>query len=302
MHNYKDPSNAKIIVFADSNDDYTKANGGSGKSLIAYAALKQLRKVKYLSGKSFDPESQFKFQLVNEMDDVILIDDVRKQFTFETLYNAVTNDLEATKKGQTPKVVDFDKSPKIIVTTNWGIFGQGDSDKRRRNVVGFSNYYNNSFTPAMDFGKRLMMDWDETQWAYFDSFFVACVQKYFEIGLKDHNPEAVDMKAINAVEDKEFVDYVIDNLPKWTSELHQFSMEEIIKDIPMDLRKETPQKTKRSWRKIIDFLGFEVMEQLHSYNGKVTRMKWLVKKDEYKGKRLVDGVINNDVGIEGEPF
>jgi len=276
-HSYKDPTEGKIIVLAETSLGI-EANGGTGKSIIAYVAMEKIRKVSYIGGDTFDPDRDFKFQTVDPFSDIIIIDDVEKRFKYKSLYNVATNVMTIERKHQGAVNLSYTESPKIVVTTNYGILGQGESDKRRRIVVGFENYYSEKFTPMDEFGRRFFEDWNDKDYNQFYSFFIKSCQLYLNEGLENWNSAAVDLKALNAVEGEDFVEWITDNVSLWYGRSRQKTMDAIVEDIPNDLRRETPTKTKRSFKRVVESLGYELRERQEKYGGRSHRCKYLFKE------------------------
>jgi hypothetical protein len=277
VHSYKDPAQGKIVVFAESSLGI-QANGGTGKSIIAYVALSKVRKVDYIGGDTFDPDRDFKFQTVDPFSNVIVIDDVEKRFKYKSLYNVATNVMTLERKHQGAINLEYTESPKIVVTTNYGILGQGDSDKRRRVVIGFTNHYSQKYTPADEFGRRFFEDWGWQDLNQFYGFFIASCQKYLNEGLEDYNSGLVDLKALIAVEGEDFVEWIKDNTSAFYGYANRKTWDGVLSEIPKDLHRDNSMKTKRSFKRVAESLGYEVREKLERFNGRVQRYKYLFKE------------------------
>jgi len=183
LHNFKDPSKGKITLFTDEViSPEGRANGGSGKSLVA-KAVGQIRHLQMLDGEKFDPTHRFAYQDVSVENQIILIDDIDADFPFSGMFTAATGDLTVEPKGEKRLTIPFDLSPKFIITSNHPIKGSGSSYKRRQTVVEFANYYSEDFTPADDFGHFFFQEWDENEWKLFDSYMIHCLQVYLSNGL-----------------------------------------------------------------------------------------------------------------------
>lgn len=211
-HDYKDKSNARAIILCDEEislaDD---SNGGTGKSLIC-SALKHIKNTEVIDGKNFRTDSPFIFQKVDIDTEVVLIDDVRKNFDFESLLSAITSDLTIEKKNQKPQTIPFEESPKFIITTNYTISGNGNSYDRRKHEIEFSNYYNSKWTPRDDFGHNLFDEWPEDEWTWFYLCIAIYVQRYLKHGLMKYEIKNLSYRrAVNSTS-QEFIDFALDHI------------------------------------------------------------------------------------------
>jgi hypothetical protein len=181
LHTYKSNSNNKAIIFNDEIISDTP-NGRSGKGLF-WNALKQLRKVQSLDGKTFDFNKSFPYQNVSTDCQILVFDDVKKHFNFESLFSVITEGITIEYKGKDSIKLDVTESPKIIITTNYTIKGDSASFNARKYEVEMSSYFNENFTPVDEFGHELFNDWDSEEWARFDNFMIECIKKYLTFGL-----------------------------------------------------------------------------------------------------------------------
>jgi len=82
---------------------------------------------------------------------VLSFDDVKKHFDFERLFSVITEGITIEKKNKDAIKIPFDKSPKIIITTNYAIKGKGNSFERRKWELEFKQFYTQEFTPQVEF-------------------------------------------------------------------------------------------------------------------------------------------------------
>jgi hypothetical protein len=183
LHSYKTNSNNKAIIFNDEviSDN---PNGRSGKGLF-WNALKKIRKVQSLDGKTFDFNKSFPYQNVSTDCQVLVFDDVKKNFNFENLFSVITEGITIEYKGKDSIKLDVTESPKIIITTNYTIKGDSASFNARKYEVEMSSYFNDKYTPIMEFGHELFNEWDEEEWARFDNYMMECISIYLNHGLID---------------------------------------------------------------------------------------------------------------------
>ncbi|GHU80113.1 hypothetical protein FACS1894145_5790 [Bacteroidia bacterium] len=93
----------------------------------------------------------------------VFIDDVRPGFDFESLFANITGDWAVNYKGGRRCTFPFATSPKIYLTTNHALNGEGSSFKDRQWLIAFSDYYNDQRKPIHDFGVMFFDEWDFEQ-------------------------------------------------------------------------------------------------------------------------------------------
>lgn len=194
LHSFKTNSNNKAIIF---NDEVISENpnGRSGKGIF-WNALKQLRKVQSLDGKTFDFNKAFPYQSVATDCQVLVFDDVKKSFNFENLFSVITEGISIEYKGKDSIKLDVTESPKIIITTNYTIQGDSASFNARKYEVEMSSYFNDNYTPIMEFGHELFNEWNDDEWAAFDNYMMNCISIYLENGLIDMPLKNLDYRKL----------------------------------------------------------------------------------------------------------
>lgn len=186
LHGYKDPATAKMVFFSDCNNAHGISEGRTGKSLIAQVALRQMRNLAVVDGKQFDYKDKFMLDNVDESTDIVCMQDMRKNFNQETLYNLITGDFQIGKKYKSKEVIPFEVAPKIIADSNFSIRLTGGSDFARIITIGFGHFFNYRNTPADYYGKRFFDDWNDTEYDKFYSFMFQCVSDYLNKGVKSY--------------------------------------------------------------------------------------------------------------------
>tara|TARA_R110002153_G_scaffold90976_1_gene221776 strand:- start:6 stop:2345 length:2340 start_codon:yes stop_codon:yes gene_type:complete len=206
LHSHQNASKPKVIIF---NDEMISdvPNGGSGKGLI-HKGIGHIKKLSTINGKGFDPSGQFAYQTVDTDTQVLTFDDVDRNFNFENFFSLITEGLTIEKKGKDAIKIPFNESPKISITTNYTVKGEGGSHNRRVFEVEMAGYFNENYNPEDEFGHLLFDDWDELEWSKFDNYMLRCVQYYLNEGL-------VECKSVNLLERKlrnetssEFIDFM----------------------------------------------------------------------------------------------
>ena len=163
LHSYKTQADNKAIIL---NDEIItdEPNGWSGKGVF-FNGIKQLKKLVALNGKKIDLNSQFAFQTVKADCQVLVFDDVKRNFPFEDLFSIITEGLEIEYKGQGAIKLPVTKSPKIVITTNYTIKGEGGSFDARKFELELSSYFNSKFSPKDKFGHMFFDEWDSDEWS-----------------------------------------------------------------------------------------------------------------------------------------
>jgi hypothetical protein len=207
IHAHKNKSEQKAIIFNDQEID-DNPNGGSGKSLML-TALNHFRRMVKIDGKTFNPtQSDFVYQRVNVDTQIISFDDVKKNFNFEQLFSLITEGIPVNRKNKDEFYIPFERSPKVVITTNYVINGAGGSHDRRRHEVEFYQYFSSKRSPKDEYGKYFFDDWNADEWFYFDLYMIKCVMKYLERGLVEVKSINADKKRFIQNTSKEFFDWV----------------------------------------------------------------------------------------------
>jgi len=208
LSTYKNKMNNKAIIL---NDEVISENpeGGTGKGLFVQG-VKQIRKVSILDGKAFDDKKSFPYQTVSQDTNILIFDDVKKNFDFEQKFSLVTEGLTLERKNKDAIKLTVEESPKIVISTNYAIKGEGNSHSRRRHEIEIGQYYNGNLTPYDDFGRQLFDDWSLDEFQRFDNFMVECLQMYLKFGLTKQNAKNIKLRKFIAETSMEFYEWVQD--------------------------------------------------------------------------------------------
>ncbi len=206
MHSFKTSANNKAVILNDETIS-DNPNGGSGKGLFCFA-LSQMKRVAILDGKTFDATKSFAYQTVGADTQILVYDDVPKNFAFENLFSVVTEGITLEKKNKDAIKLPVGKSPKIVINTNYTLGGVGGSFERRKWEIEFSSFFSSSHTPLMEFGHMLFDEWSEAEWSKFDCLMIDCLRMYLENGLiKQEFTNLADRKFIKETS-FDFYEYV----------------------------------------------------------------------------------------------
>ena len=205
---YKNKMNNKAIIL---NDEVISENpeGGTGKGLFIQG-IKQIRRVSVLDGKSHDDKKSFPYQTVSQDSQVIVFDDVKKNFDFESKFSLVTEGMTIERKNKDAIKLTVEDSPKMVITTNYAIKGEGNSHDRRRHEIEIAQYYGKNITPYNEFGSQLFDDWDLDEFQSFDNYMIFCLQSYLKFGLIEQQAKNVKTRRFIMETALEFMEWAED--------------------------------------------------------------------------------------------
>ena len=207
LHSYQSESKPKTIIFNDEMVSDDVPNGGSGKGLI-HKAIGKLKNIVIEDGKKFDAKMQFAYQKVRRDTQIFLMDDVNKGFNFENLFSIVTEGMTVEYKGKDPFTIPFSESPKLSVTTNYTVKGDGPSFRRRVFEVELANYFNDKHTPEDEFGHQFFGEWSKEEWQRFDNFMIRCIQFFLKNGLVESKKVNLDFRKFKDNVGVEFIEFM----------------------------------------------------------------------------------------------
>ena len=181
LHAFKNGGYCPAVII---NDEVISENpeGGTGKGLFMNG-IGRMKKAVTIDGKSFAFDKSFAYQLVTTDTQVLVFDDVRKNFDFERLFSVITEGITIERKNKDAIKIPFHKSPKVVITTNYAIQGKGNSFERRKWEMEFKQFYTKDFTPQDEFKRLLFNDWNVDDWCAFDNYMVKVLQGYLNTGL-----------------------------------------------------------------------------------------------------------------------
>jgi hypothetical protein len=213
---YKDSLNPRAVVLMEDIDpeDEGESQGGSGKGLL-FNFIKQFRKSTDFDGKNFRPADPFLYQNVDPDTSLIFIDDVEKNFRFNSLFSILTGSLQINKKNKPQVIVPFERSPKVVITSNYSVGAMDNSSMRRKYEFAVRKYFGESREPRDEFGRQFFNEWDRAEWLRFDNFMAACCKLYLaasdkrSIGnITAHSAE----RSLISNTNREFIEYMDDQL------------------------------------------------------------------------------------------
>lgn len=254
---HKDKMNNRAIIL---NDEVISENpeGGTGKGLFIQG-VQNIRKVSILDGKAFDDKKSFPYQTVSAETNVLVFDDVKKNFDFESKFSLVTEGMTLERKNKDAIKLKVEDSPKIVISTNYAIKGEGNSHNRRRHEIEFAQYYGKDITPISEFKRQLFDDWELNDFNKFDNYMVECLQKYLANGLIEQNAKNIHLRKFIAETSMEFFDWINDR-QNLTLNVRHDKIEvynRFVEDYP-DFKKWLQRKTFSIWvKKYSSYRSFE---------------------------------------------
>ena len=280
---YKNRSNNKAIIL---NDEVISENpeGGTGKGVFVQG-ISQIRKSSIIDGKLFDGKKSFPYQTVSLDTKILVFDDVVKNFNFEEKFSLVTEGLTLERKNKDAVKLNVHESPKLIISTNYAIRGEGNSHDRRRYELEVAQYYGKDLTPEDEFGRQLFDDWDLDDYQKFDNYIVYCLQLFLKTGLVKQNAKNIRMRKFIAETTMEFYEWINDseNCPRNTRNDKKLFFDKFVEEYP-DFKKWLTRKKFNIWiQKFCSFMKYEYK------SGNSNGLQWfeIINNDEMNNEEEV---------------
>ena len=209
LHTYKDPANARAIILMDA-DHFNAENGGTGKGILTQA-LGKVRSLSKEDGKSLNTGNRFNWSRVQEHTNIIAVEDIPRNFNFKSLFSAITDGMTVERKYENKFYIPFERSPKIMLSSNYEVSGTGSSFKRRKVEFELSNYYDENFGPEDKYGHLFFLQWDSQQWLLFYNLMAWSIQEYLEKGIVETNSIVLWYPKLKNSTCEEFADFADEN-------------------------------------------------------------------------------------------
>jgi hypothetical protein len=213
-HNYGNPSQGQAVIAYDEEiTDLKHPQGGTGKGILKQA-ISQVRMVTTIDGKKFDERDRFCFQDVDETTQIVFFDDVRPDLGFERFFSILTEGMNIEKKMKQSIKLEPEVSPKIYITSNAIIKGEGTTVERRQFIIEFSTFYSKlikqnlkpiEYTHGCEF---FGSDWTSNDWNQFNSCMMDCVQYYLSNGLQYYKYRGLNANKLKQSTSDEFSEWV----------------------------------------------------------------------------------------------
>lgn len=276
ISSYKNKMNNRAIIL---NDEVISENpeGGTGKGLFIQG-IKNIKKTAILDGKAFDDKKSFAYQTVSQDTSVLVFDDVKKNFNFESKFSLVTEGLTLERKNKDAIKLTVEESPKIVISTNYAIKGEGNSHSRRRHELEFAQFYNGDKTPYDEFGRQLFDDWNKDEFNSFDNYMLKCLQTYLSMGLVKQNAKNIKLRKFIAESSMEFYEWINDRSTVPTNIMLDKGLSfELFTNDYVDFKRWLTRKKFNIWtQKYCSFKGYDYKE------GSSQNMKWFMISTDKK--------------------
>ena len=234
-HRYNSQSQRKYVLlvdrFFDGDLNRDIANGGNGKSLLINT-LGTLMNLEILNGKEIKKDaSSFKLAQVTTATEIVHFDDAHKKFDADRLNPLVTGNFHIERKYENPFSIPAQNAPKIAVTSNHPIEGNGNTYRRRQFVVEVGHHYRiqdeeYGLTPKQLHGDKEFplpnqintegepFAWDRNDWNEFYRYVFRCIQLYLSKRLPSGGESEyyIRAKIVQEIGSEEITQFIIDRL------------------------------------------------------------------------------------------
>lgn len=207
LHNFNDRSFNPVVILNDETIS-DKPEGGTGKGIFV-SAISKLRNTVTIDGKKFDPRDKFQYQRVTPDTQLLAYQDIEKNFRFDLLFSQITDGMTIEMKNQMQLYFPFEEIPKMVITTNHAVKGDGNSYERRQWELEFTQYYKNGFTPLQEFGHNLFDGWDDIEWNRFDNYMISNLQLFLSKGLMKSKFKNLKVRKLEAATSSEFREWCL---------------------------------------------------------------------------------------------
>lgn len=106
--------------------------------------------------------------------------------------------------------LSVEDSPKMMLSTNYAIKGEGNSHDRRRHELEIAQYYGKEKTPYDEFGRELFSDWSINEFQRFDNYVVYCVQLYLRNGIIQQDAKNIRLRKFIMETSQDFFYWISD--------------------------------------------------------------------------------------------
>lgn len=215
---YKNPGVPKAVYCLETNvmeEDEGQHNGGTGKSIFM-TCTNRLRNSVYIDGQDMKNKNwDFLFQRVDFDTDLVTIDDLASSIDMNSFLNNITGNMIVNPKYRDEFIIPYEKSPKLVFTSNHAIKRYGGSLKRRIQFVSFSDYYHSANdeagiaqrSPLTEFGRNLITDYDEKDMNVFYNFMLQNVRTFMRYGLIDPDMPDIALRQMKANIGLDFINW-----------------------------------------------------------------------------------------------
>ena len=270
-HRHHKASNRRYVLLVDKFSDglVNASNGGSGKSLLVNT-LGKLMNLTELDGRTFKKgrDDMAAFAPVTPATEICHIDDAAKGFPADILFTRTTGNFHIRRLYKSPFSIEASKAPKIVVTSNFPLEGQGNSYRRREFIVEVSNFYRlrsefSQETPFHIHGyKDFGTDWDAADWSAFYEYVFGCIGKYINAGELPAGDDASDAykraRLVDLCGSSELLDYLTERLDEYAEHGNEVFAERFYRDVRTAYPEETEHFTNPTLYHLLQAVGKEI--------------------------------------------
>lgn len=246
--------NSTFLVVQTERVASTKDGGGSGKN-VTTGMLNHFNSVYEVDGASAKVDATLTQGWSDE--GIVVISDVKRNFPYVALKNAITNNLLCKRLYQNLAVIPFKESPKFIVSTNYSYdTGDGGLDRRIRSLE-YTDFYSRHGGVDKYHGKMFPDDFTEEDWKGFDDVMIECLQAYFKANGVIEKIELSDTGKIKQMNSKfgemvmdqfeELVDDLIQNRPFGFVKNLQSTIRDLSKRVFLGAKNRSNVKSRKIW-------------------------------------------------------
>lgn len=270
LHSYKDSSVSKAVILMDGRQsEVGTSNGRTGKSLMG-KAIEHVIPQHYIGAKGKNlTDDVFLFDGLTEKHRNLFLDDVRANIDFEFFFPLITGKLMVNQKGGRRFTLPFEQTPKLLISTNHAINGEGSSFQDRQWLVAFSDFYNDDHKPLDDFGVAFFTDWDYEQWNLFYNLMATCIQLYLKYGVVESPNERLEKRRLRQNMGEDFLVwaeeyYAEDGININKRRERKEVYEAFLSEFPHLRKYITPTSFKRKLRNFCEWKGYRFNPQRYN--------------------------------------
>jgi hypothetical protein len=215
LHRYNGSHMGQAVVCYDEKPtDVRNPQGGTGKGLMANG-ISQVRETAKIDGKLLKADDKFKYQNVKVTSQVVIIDDMHKDISFDIFFSCLTEGWTIEKKNMDAIKLEAEDSPKMLFSMNTIIGGNGTSHKRRMFVLEFADHYSKQITTGhehpIEDEHGILFDrlvWTNNDWDSFTTYMIGCLSYYLKNGLQPYELINVGTNTLIQTTTEDFAEWV----------------------------------------------------------------------------------------------
>jgi hypothetical protein len=262
LHHHSKVDEGQAVLFYDESiTDIKNPMGRSGKG-VAVNAIKQLRNVTKIDGKHLTNENRFKWGLVTPGTQIVWLDDAKPDFDFSILHTNLTDGWTIERKYFPQFLIEPKDSPKTVICSNSIIQGGGTTNKARKFIIEFGDYYsrqiiNGEEKPIEQTHGCIFFDktaWQPKEWNMFFSLMFDCARQYLNKGLVSSTGINVEMNKFRQATSEDFAEWVKEQEFKKNKEYMTSAYFDDFTGIYYGENKVINQRTFTSW--ITEYAGY----------------------------------------------